>query len=266
MNVGKARRKPDAGTITKGLDLNDEHSMFNWFKKGDDAVQMLLIEEGGKDVQVAVKFEEVEAEYEIYSIQGASAKINVDHFTNMPLKVEEMGAGITKSGTAKKTGDEADLFMSAWCVNKITANSDEKISRDNFWKMKSFLQHIVFGQDEKLRKSPPTGITKSEMKTVKFLWESHKYRVLMSKDAYRKLEEKVNKRLKKFKKKNDMDELRKAESELVKVLQRSMSLKPGQFASAKGYANYFTVMFHAMFPDDFGTDVRINKLKDDGKW
>ena len=262
----KEEKKADAGTITKGLDLKDEHSMFNWFKKGDDAVQMLLVEEKGKDIQKAVKFEEIEANYEIFSIKGASAKINIDHFANQPLKVEEMGEGITKTGTAKKTCDEADLYMSAWTVNKITANIDEKISRENFWKLKSFLHKIVFGSDEKLRKSPPPGISKSEMTTIKFVWESHKYKFSMSKEAYRKVEEKVNKRLKKFAKKNDMDELRKAESELVKLLQRSMALKPGQFASSKGYANYFMVMFHAIFPADFGTDTRIKAIKDKKLW
>lgn len=256
----------DKGTITKGLDLNDNHSMFSWFKKGDDAVQMMLVEKEGEEVQIAVKFQEIEANYEIFDIQGASAKINVDHFANQPLKVAEMGEGITKGGTAKKTGDEADLHMSAWAVNKITANSDEKISRDNFWKMKTFLQSMIFGQDEKLRKSPPPGISKSELKTIKFQWESHKYKVTMTREAYRKLEEKVNKRLKKFADGKDMDELRKAETDLVKFLQKSMTLKAQEFASAKGYANYFTVMFHAMFPKEFGTDTNIKKLKDDGVW
>jgi hypothetical protein len=266
MGKGNEKNRIDKGMITEGLNLNDDNSMFSWFKKGDDAVQMLLVEKGGKDIQVAVKFEEIEANYEIYSIQGASAKINIDHFINQPLKVQEMGEGITKSGTPKKIGDEADLYMTAWCVNKITANSDEKISRDNFWKLKRFIQAIVFGQDEKLRKSPPTGISKSEMKTIKFVWESHKYKVSMSKEAYRKIEEKVNKRLKKYAKKKDIDEQRKAETELVKILQKGMSLKPGMFASSKGYANYYTVMFKEIFPADFGTDTRIKKIKEDGKW
>jgi len=262
----KIEKKPDAGTITKGLDIKDENSMFNWFKKVDDAVQMLLIEKEGKDVQVAVKFAEIEANYEIFHIQGASAKINIDHFPNQPLKVQEMGEGITKSGTPMKTGDLADLYMSAWTVNKITANIDEKISRENFWKMKTFLQKIIFGQDAKLRKSPPPGITKSEMKSIKFAWESYKYKVVMSKEAYRKIEEKVNKKLKKYAKNKDIDELRKAETELVKILQKGMSLKPGQFASAKGYSNYYTAMFKAIFPTNFGTDTRIKKLKDNKQW
>ena len=257
----------DAGTITKGLDTEDKNSMFNWFKKGDDAVQMLLVDKDGDEVQVAVKFEKQETFYEIFNIQGASAKINIDHFINQPLKVDEMGEGITKTGEPKKTGDEADLYMSAWCVNKITANTDEKISRDNFWKMRTFLQAIIFGKDENQRKSPPAGISKAEQSTMKFVWESHKYKFSVTREAYRKIEEKVNKRLKKFAKKKDIDELRKAETELVKILQKGMSLKPGEYASAKGYANYFTVMYKEIFPPkEFGTDVRIKKLKESGDW
>ena len=254
--------KPDAGTVTKGLDLKDDQSMFSWFKKADDAVQM-FIEDGE---QIAVKFSEVETNYEIFSIQGASAKINIDHFMSLPLKVDAMGDGITKAGTAKTTGDESDLFMSAWCVNHITANIEEKISRDNFWAMKKFLHEIVFGQNLKLRTSPPKGITKSEMKTNKFVWESHKYSVSMTREAYRALEEKINKTLKKFMKKKDITLLRKAESELVKVLQKSMKLKPGEFSSSKGFGNYFVVMFDAMFPKDFGTDTRIKALKESKEW
>jgi len=259
--------KPDAGTVTKGLNLNDKNSMFDWFKKGDDAVQMMLLQkEGEEDVMVAVKFHEVEKNYEIFYINGASAKIDVDHFANQPLKVAEMGEGITKTGTPKKSGDEADLYMSAWCVNKITANVDEKISRDNFWAMKKFLHEIVFGKNEKLRAAPPKGISKAESSSIKFVWESHKYKFTIGKEAYRKLEEKINKRLKKYAKTKDMDELRKAETELVKILQKGMSLKAAEFVSAKGYANYFTEMFKAIFPDDFGTDTRMKKLKEDGVW
>ena len=254
--------KADSNTVTKGLDLSDDNSMVSWFKKADDAVQTFIIDEK----MVAVKFEEVETYYEIYDIKGASSKIALHHFDEQPLKVDEMGDGITKLGTAKKVGDEADLYMSAWCVNKITANVDEKISRENFWKMKQYLHKIIFGKDAKLRAKPPTGISKSEMVSMKFVWESHKYKVVMTREAYRKLEEKINSKLKKFLKKKDVVILRNAESELVKILQKNMRLKPGEFASSKGFANYFTVMFEAMFPDDFGTDPRIKKLKEDGAW
>jgi len=260
--TNRPERKPDEGTVTKGLDLKDDQSMFSWFKLADDAVQTFIVD--GK--QVSVKFSEIETNYEIFNIQGASAKINIDHFMSLPLKVDAMGDGITKTGTAKTTGDEPDLFMSAWCVNHITANIEEKISRDNFWTMKKFLHAIVFGQDLKLRTSPPKGITKSEMKTIKFSWESHKYTVSMTREAYRALEEKINKTLKKFMKKKDITLLRKAESELVKVLQKSMKLKPGEFSSSKGFGNYFIVMFDAMFPKDFGTDTRIKALKENKEW
>lgn len=253
---------PDKGTVTKGLDLKDEKSMLSWFKKSDDAVQMFI--EG--DEQKAVKFDEIETHYEIFSLKGASSKIALHHFTDQPLKVDEMGAGITKTGTPKKIGDEADMYMSAWCVNKVTANDDDKISRENFWKLKQFIHKVVFGSDEKLRASPPAGISKSKMTAIKFVWESHKYKVSMTREAYRKLEEKINKKLRKFNDKKDINELRKAESELVKLLQKNMKLKPGEFASAKGFGNYFSVMFDAMFPGDFGTDVRIKKLKEDGAW
>jgi len=248
--------------VSTGLKKADENSMVSWFKKADDAVQMMFID----DEQVAVTHDVVQKNYEVFSVQGAYAKINVDHFIDMPTKVGEMGEGLNKDGTPKKSGDEADLFMSAWCINKITATKDEKATRDNIWKLRNFVHDIVFAGNEGARESPPAGISKHVVSTTTFVWESHKYRVQMAKAAYRKLEEKTNKKLKKFNKNNDPDILRKAESELVKVLQKNMKLRPQQFSSSQGFSNYFIVMFDAMFPDDFGTDTRIKKLKEDGVW
>ena len=254
--------KPDSETVTKGIDPKDKDSLLEFVRKSDDNVQQLL--HGEKMVDVI--FTEIEKHYEIFSIKGAYAKVCIDDFENQPIKVEEMGEGINKDGTPKEKGDEADMYMSAYCFNKVTGMKDEKVVRDNVWKLKNLLHSIVFGGDIKQRTSPPKGISKEEMTTIKFEWESYKYKVVIAKDSYRKIELRIQKLLKKALKTKNIDERRKAETILIEFLQKNMKLKTGHYTSAIGFANYFLSMFKAVFPKDFGTDVRIKKLKEDGDW
>jgi len=254
--------KADSETVTKGIDLEGENSLLNWVRKADDSVQQLFEGDETKDVI----FTEIEKDYEIFTTKGCYAKICVDDFENQPIKVDDMRESMKKDGTKKENGDEADMYMSAYCFNKITALKDEKVGRDPVWKLKNFLHEIVFGGMTDLRDSPPAGISKETTKAIHFQWESYKYTVKMTKDAYRKLEVRINKILKKANKSKSVDDMRKAESVLVQFLQKNLKLKTGQSITAIGFANYYTVMFKAIFPSDFGTDTRIKKLKEDGDW
>ena len=189
--------------------------------------------------------------YEIFTLKGVEARINIDLFETMPERLSKMQSEEDeKTGKKKYTKDDVNKFIKKWCFNKVKANDAHLPTDEDFIVLRDFVEEIVFNEDAKLRVKPPTGIKKSKAVSKYKTWETKKFKVKIPVDAFVNLENKVRKLRKKGLKKDAMN--LQAETEKVAFLQNHMNLKPGEFCSGPEFAAYYKELYNAMFPSEFG--------------
>lgn len=198
--------------------------------------------------------------YDVFTLKGIEAKFDVDSYDKMVERLEKMESAETQEGKQRFTKKDVLKFIRATCYNKCKATRDELATRDDFVKMSDFVEEILFNQDVKLRDKPPKGITKTQMVSKYYLWESHKYIVKVGIEAYVQLESQVRKLKKKGMKEAAI--MLVAETKKVVFLQKSMRIVPGQYCSGAEYAAYYKVLFKAMFPIEFGSEKGLKKDTD----
>jgi hypothetical protein len=198
-----------------------------------------------------VEYSTITHTFEIFHIEGFDAKVRDDIFDSMPERIKKMEDEVDEETNKPKYNKEAiGKIMDAWCINRVRARKDEKATKERFWELVKFIREIVFNQDVKARTKPPQGITKTKGTSKYHQWECFKFMVRVPFDTMIGLEAKVRKKREKGKKKAVY--LAEAESLTVIFLQKSMRVKPGQYVTGAGFANYFKVMHQEMFPATFG--------------
>lgn len=221
-----------------------QKNLLEYIRTTDETVQSLI---GGETVE----YSSITHTFEIFHIPGCDAKIRDDIFETMPERIAQMSnEKDEKTKKPKFTKEAIEKIITAWCVNRVRARKDERATRDNFWSLVQFVREIVFNEDAKSRANPPKGITKTKAISKYHQWESFKFVVKIPYDTMIRLEAKVRKKREKGKKKAVY--MAEAESITVIFLQKSMRVKPGQYVTGAGFANYFKVMHKAMFPPEFG--------------
>jgi hypothetical protein len=198
--------------------------------------------------------------YDVFSLKGIEAKFDVDSYDKMVERLEKMESAETEAGKMKYTKKDVQKFIRATCYNKCKATRDELATRDDFVKMAEFVEEILFNQNVKLRDNPPKGISKVQVVSKYYIWETHKYIVKVGVDAYVQLESQVRKLKKKGKKEAAI--MLVAETKKVVFLQKSMRIKPGQYCSGAEYAAYYKELFKEMFPREFGSEKGLKKDTD----
>lgn len=189
-------------------------------------------------------------EYEIFTKKGVEARINKDTFLTMGDKIEKMQKDTDEDGNPKFTKDDVKTFIKKWCFNKVKANGSGMPTRDDFMALVAFVEDVVFNGKTELRETPPKCIDKSNAISKYKSWDSKKFKVKVSVDAFTNLENKVRKLRKRGLKKDIY--LLEAETEKVAFLQAHMALKPGEYCSGPEFAAYFKEIYKTMFPNTFG--------------
>lgn len=204
----------------------------------------------GDETGETVREGEYTIEYEIFTLKGVEARINVDVFENMGDKIDKMQKETDEDGKPKYTKVGINTFIRKWCFNKVKANGAGLPTRDDFMALVTFIEDMVFNGKHELREKPSKGIDKSKAVSKYKSWDSKKFRVKISVDAYVNIENKVRK-LRKRGQKKDIYNL-EAETEKVAFLQNHMGLKPGEYCSGPEFAAYFRELYKYMFPKTFG--------------
>lgn len=224
------------------------------FIMSDEAatVQSLI---DGDELGETVREGEYQIEYECFTLKGVEARINIDLFESMPERLTKMQDQTDDDGKPAYTKEGIKTFIKKWCFNKVKANGSGLPTREDFMTLVKYLEEIVFNNDDKLRHKPPKGIDKTKAVSNYKTWESKKFRVKITTEAYINLENKVRKLRKKGLKK-DIYNL-EAETEKVAFLQSHMKLKAGEYCSGPEFAAYFKEISKAMYPNTFGIPDKI---------
>jgi len=198
-----------------------------------------------------------EITYDVFRLKGMEAKFDIDSYDKMLERLEKMEYAETEDGKKKYTKKDVQKFIRATCYNKSKATRDELATRDDFVRMAEFVEDILFNDKTELRDKPPKGITKSQVVSKYYVWESFKFIVKVAVDTYVQLESQVRKVKKKAKKDATFNIV--AETKKVVFLQKSMRLKPGMYSSGAEYAAYYKEIFKAMYPKEFGSEKGVEK-------
>lgn len=198
-----------------------------------------------------------EIRYDVYRLKGIEAKVNVESYDKYVEQLEKMEAAESDKGKKKYTKDDVKKFIRATCFNKCRAVKDVLATREDFVKMAQFIESILFDQDLDLRKNPPEEITKVSTLSKYYNWESFKFMVKTSVEAYVQLESNVRKTMKRAAKEAALGIV--AETKKVVFLQKNMKLKPGQYCSGHEYSAYYKELFKAMYPKEFGSEKGLKK-------
>lgn len=195
--------------------------------------------------------------YDVFTLKGIEAKFDVESYAKMIERMEKMENAELENGKMQYTKKDVQKFIRATCYNKCKATRDELATRDDFMQMAQYVEDIVFNMDDNLRMKPPKGITKSQMVSKYYVWESHKFIVKVSVDAYVQLESQVRKVKKKAQKEAAQHIV--AETKKVVFLQKNMRIVPGQYCSGAEYAAYYKEIFKAMYPREFASEKGLKK-------
>jgi len=202
-------------------------------------------------------------EYEVFALKGVECRINVDIFENMGDKIDKMQKETDDEGKPKYTKEGIKTFIKKWCFNKVKANGDGEPTSIHFMSLVTFIEDMVFNGKHELRDKPTKGIDKSKAISKYKTWDSKKFKVKITVDAYVNLENKVRK-LRKRGQKKDIYNL-EAETEKVAFLQNHMTLKPGEYCSGLEFAAYFKELYKYMFPATFGVPEKTPEELEKGK-
>lgn len=195
--------------------------------------------------------------YDVFNLKGIEVKIDVDSYEKMMERLEKMESAETEDGKKRFTKKDVQKFIRATCYNKCKATRDELATRDDFVRMAEFVEAILFNDMVEQRDKPPKGITKSKVVSKYYVWETVKFIVKVSVDAYVQLEAAVRKVKKKAKKDDSLNIV--AETKKVVFLQKYMRLKPGMYTSGAEYAAYYKEIFKEMYPKEFGSEKGLEK-------
>ena len=234
-----------------------QSQLMEWIMSNEAATVQSLID-GDPDNPEFVRHYTQTNTYDVFSLKGIEAKIDIDSYDKMVEKMEKMESAEIEDGKKRYTKKDVLKFIRATCYNKCKATRDKLATRDDFVKMAEFVEDILFNQKYKDPKDIlPEGISQTQMVSKYYLWESHKFIVKVGVDSYVQLESVVRKIKKKAIKEAAQGII--AETKKVVFLQKSMKLKPGEYCSGAEYAAYYKELFKAMYPTEFGSDKGLEK-------
>ena len=234
-----------------------QSQLMEWIMSNEAATVQSLID-GDPDKPEFVRHYTQTITYDVFSLKGIEAKIDVESYAKLAERMENMESAELEDGKKKYTKKDVLKFIRATCYNKCKATRDELATRDDFVKMAEFVEDILFNQKYKDPKDIlPEGISHTQMVSKYYLWESHKFIVKVGVDSYVQLESVVRKIKKKAQKEAAQGII--AETKKVVFLQKSMKLKPGEYCSGAEYAAYYKELFKAMYPTEFGFEKGLEK-------
>ena len=181
----------DKNTEFDATDPQTHHQsqLMEWIMSPERATVQSLID-GDPDKPEFVRDYTQTITYDVFSLNGIEAKIDIDSYYKLAERMEKMESSEIEDGKKRYTKKDVLKFIRATCYNKCKATRDELATRDDFVKMADFVEDILFN-DKKVE--PPAGISHTQVISKYYVWESHKFIVKVGVDSYVQLESIVRK-------------------------------------------------------------------------